>query len=175
MTPRSLFTLLIKICGVYFIIDLITILPNAFSSSVAMAYGVEDNFQIMILGFSATLLALFLFFLIIRYCILHPDRIIDKLSLDKHFTEEKFEFNMHRSTVLSIVIMLMGLWLIIQNLPDVCRSIYTYFGDKQQGLRFGESPTMKWLIFYFVKALIGYMLFTNHRFFVNLIERQRKR
>lgn len=37
---------------------------------------------------------------------------------------------------------------------------------------FRESPTSTWIIFYFVKTIIGYLLMTNSKYVVKFIESQ---
>ena len=176
MTPRSFFTLLIKILGIYLVLDSITVVPQ-FASTLFMFTdnNGNDNTTTIVLTLFMLFLILGLFFIILKYCLFKTDWIIDKLSLDKDFTEEKSELNIHRSTILSIATIVIGGLMFVDGLPSFCRSVYPYFGEKQSFGRYGENPTTGWMIFYSVKTFIGYFFMVNHRLIVNLIERQRKK
>ncbi|HNR19476.1 MAG: hypothetical protein IPJ79_08290 [Bacteroidetes bacterium] len=175
MTPRSLFIILIKVSGIYFILESLVIIPGAFSNLFSIAFGTDNSKDVMLIGVLAILLQLLVYYLILRYCIFKPDWIVDKLSLDKHFKEDKFELNIHRSTIISIVIILSGLFIFSEAIPDFFKSAYTFVGDKQRGIKFGESPNTRSLIYYSLQILVGFFLFTNHRLILNLVERQRKK
>lgn len=175
MTPRTFFTLLIKILGIYLVLGSISVVPE-FASTIFMFADTSGNNDtgIIVLTLFMLVLTLGLFFIILKYCLYKTDWIIDKLSLDKHFTEEKIEINIHRSTFLGIAIIVIGGLMFVDGLPSFCKSVFDYFSQKHAFGRFGENPMAGWLFFYFIKTSIGYLLMTNHRPLVNLIERQRK-
>ncbi len=173
MTPRSFFSVFIKILGIYLILSSITVIPQFISTFFLVTSNAGENLVNVILTILLLLLTLFVFFLILRYCIFRTDIIIDKLRLDQGFPEEKFELNMHRSTILSIAIIVIGGIMFIDALPGLCQQIFTY--TQQRNIRFLEYPNTGWIIFYFIKTLAGYLLMTNSRQVVNLIERQRKK
>lgn len=175
MTPRTFFTLLIKILGIYLVLSSISVIPQLTDTFSMFFFNRQDNaigaifFTLFILLFT-----LGLFFIILRYCLYKTDWIIDKLALDKHFTEEKIELNLHRSTILGIAIIVLGGLMFVDTLPYLSNSVYDYFGQKESFGKFGENPAIGWLIFYLVKTVLGYFIMTNHHTVVNLIERQRK-
>lgn len=157
------------------VISSITVIPQFFTTISTFFVQGEDNSGAIILTLSMTILVSALFYVILKYCLFKTDWIIDKLKLDNHFTEDKIDINIHRSTILSISVIVIGGLLLIESIPSLCQQVYSYVGEKQTYVRFGENPTTGWIIFYAVKALIGYLLITNSRLIVNLIERQRKR
>ena len=174
MTPRSFFTILIKILGIYLVLDAFTVIPQFISTLSTFGLSGDDSGLTIALTLAMLLLTLGIYYLVLRFCVYKTDWIIDKLSLDKHFTEEKFELNIHRSTVLSIATIVIGALIFVDALPTFCKSVYGYIGQKQTTGRFGENPQVGWVIFYFIKIFIGYFMVTSQRLIVNFIERQRK-
>jgi cell division protein FtsW (lipid II flippase) len=173
MTPRSLFLIFIKILGIYMVIASMTVVPQSISA-ISMFFSGADNSNdadyIIVSGLM--LLTVGLYFLILYFCVFRTDLIIDKLRLDKNFTEEKFELNIHRSTVLTIVLTVVGILVLIEAIPNLCRNIFSFV--QQKSVMFIKDPDSGWIIFYAVKALLGYILLTNSRMTVNFIERKRK-
>lgn len=176
MTPRTFFVLLIKTMGIYTLLASISVVPQIFSTlfTLLLASGRDDTLIIEII-ITMIVLVFSLFYITIRYFLFKTDWIIDKLSLDKHFTEEKFDINIHRSTVLTIAIIVIGGLMFVDALPSFCRQVYSYIGQQQSFRRFGENPAMAWMIFEGIKIFISYWLITNSRLAVNFIERQRKK
>ena len=169
MTPRTFFTIFIKIIGLYLIIGLATLVFQFLSTLFwLLGMGTENIIGTVIFGL---LLPLGIYVFIIRLCLFKTNYIIDKLALDKHFTEEKFEINIHRSTVLSIAAIVIGGLIFIEALPSLCSQIYDYFKQDKTS----EDTNVSWMIFDFVKVFIGYFLISSNRFIVNFIERKRIR
>ena len=64
--------------------------------------------DILILATITSVRIIALVIIALRLCLFRPDIIIDKLALDKGFTEERFEINIHRFTFLTLAIILTG-------------------------------------------------------------------
>jgi hypothetical protein len=175
MTPRSFFIILIKMMGIYMVLESITVIPGLFTSIYMFRNPAGENDTLgIILTFSMLLLVTALFFVTLRYCLFKTDWLIDKLSLDKHFKEEKFDLNIHRSTVLRISVIVIAGLMFVESLPSLCRQVYLYI-QQQSFESFGDHPSRGWLIFETAKVFIAYFLITNSRLVVNFIERQRKK
>ncbi len=100
--------------------------------------------------------------------------LIDKLRLDKGFTEEKLELNIHRSIVLRIAIIVTGAILFIETLPSLLKELFAYYQEINSYNGFKHYPHAGWITFYLVKLLISYFMLTSSRPIVNFIERKRK-
>lgn len=176
MTPRTFFTLVLKIMGIYLVVSSVSLVPSLFSTLLLFRDpdGQEKGAEILIV-IAILVLVLSVFYVILRLCLFKTDWIIDKLSLDKQFAEEKFEINIHRSTVLTIAIVVIGGLMFVESLPNFCLQVYHYIGQKQTFGRFGENPVTGGMIYEGIKVLISYGLMTNSRFAVNFIEKQRKK
>jgi hypothetical protein len=99
-----------------------------------------------------------------------PEIIINKLKLDEGFEEEKFEINLHRSTVLSIAIIIIGGLMLADGLPELMRQIYVYFQMQNAYDYPADKSPSGYIIFYFIKVFIGYYMVAYHRLVVNFIE-----
>lgn len=93
---------------------------------------------------------------------------IDKLKLDKGFAEERINLNIHRSTVLSVAVIVIGGVLFLDSLPLFLR---LFFKGIQQYNITGEQFESEWVLFYFVKTIIGYMVMIKNKEIVRLIDK----
>lgn len=179
MTPRSFFIIVIKIIGLYFLIDIIRVVPQ-FLSTIVMLFRGDILSTSIELIFSILLIAVYL--LLVKYILFKPDIIVDKLKLDKNFDEEKFELNIHRSTVIRIGIIIIGGIMFLDYFVPLVLNIYTYIKTENQGGITGmldmfsgnvQINTMD-IVHGGIMTLLGYFLITNSRSITNLIEKQRK-
>ncbi len=132
MTPRTFFVLLIKIMGIYMVLASLSVVPQLFSTLFTFFFSGGQNDTLITEVIITMIVFVFgLFYIIIRYCLFKTDWIIEKLSLDKHFTEEKFDINIHRSTVLTIAVVVIGGLMFVDALPSFCRQVYSYIGQQQ--------------------------------------------
>jgi hypothetical protein len=122
---------------------------------------------VVLLAFGALLLVLWL-------CFFRTDLIIDRLSLDKHFTQEQFTINMHRSTVLSIAVIVIGGIAVIDSLPYFIRDLYNYIQLRKMGDLFSDKATTDHLVIMTIQFVIGLFLLLKHRAVVNFIETKRR-
>ena|SRR5258706_9637500 len=106
MTPRSLFTIILKCLGIFFIKEFLLIIPQFLSVFLYFSRG--DTVVTGIWTLLATLALLAVYFLVFYYLIFKTEYVIQKLQLEKGFDEERFSFKIHRSSLLSIIIIVTG-------------------------------------------------------------------
>jgi hypothetical protein len=106
------------------------------------------------------------------FLVFKTEWIIGILKLDKGFNQETIPLNMHRSTILSISIIVVGGLLIVDQIPTFLRQLFIYIQEKR-ARQF--NPKIEYSILAGVKILVGVLLITEQRLFVNLIERKRKK
>jgi hypothetical protein len=175
MTPRSFFSILIKIIGIYLVIEAMAFLPQLISTTYQYGRMMNDSSQQDILGAGFfLLLAVGTYLIILRYCLFKTDWLVEKLHLDRGFSEEKFELNIHRSTILKIAIFVIGGVMIIDSLPLLCKQVYSYVQMVRIDPSFKETQSSGWMIYYFVKFSVGFCLISANRPIVNFIELKRK-
>lgn len=175
MTPRTLFTILIKLFGLSVLIDALTSVPQVLgtASMIGMSFNSDSTVSIII-GLIAVVVVTALYVIVIRICLFKTDRVIDRLSLDKHFQEEKFEINIDPSIILPIAIIVIGGLICVDSLPALCRQILAYIEQARTLGKNFENPNLAWTAFYLIKLLIGYLLISNSRKLTSWIEARQK-
>ena len=168
MTQQTLWKIIIKVFGIFLLIDTVSVLPTTVTS---MSYLITDDLQ----GFSF-LLAFFIiilicYLLILRIFILKPEWLIEKLKLDKGFDQETIDVNISKTNVIIIASIILGGLLFIDGLPILIKQIFVFFQEQQLSGRFGDKPSTQWLILNAVKVLIGYLILANYNAFAKYIEK----
>ena len=168
MTPRTLFNIILKILGVFFIKDFLALIPQIISVFYFLTESEGSNEGIWTL--ITTLLILFVYAAISFYLIFRTHLIIDKLKLDQGFDEEKIPLNIHRSTVLSISIIVIGGILVVDEIPNLCRQLFSYFQEKR--MIYGQTkPAIAYSLVSGIKIILGLILMIGQRPIVNMIEK----
>ncbi|WP_264523907.1 hypothetical protein [Flavobacterium sp. N502536] len=167
MSIKTFWIILIKILGLILILQAVSIIPE-WISSIYFIYENEDNKDLLILIF-CILLVLFIFYLISRFFLFKANWIIDKLKLDKGFENNTIELNSSQNKIISIAIIVIGGYMLIQNVPILLQQFFMFFQDKTL---FKDYPKSGWIIFYFCKAVIGYLLMTNSFRIAKFIEKE---
>lgn len=172
MTLRTLFNIILKIFAFLFIKDLIDVLLQLLSVGLYLTKPETVTESIWTLLFTLFMLAVYVF---ISYILLfRTNVVIDKLKLDKGFDEETISVNIHRSTILSIAIIVIGGYMVVDEIPNLCRRLFSYYQERR--LTYGQTnPSISTSVLSGVKIIIGFLLMWEQRAIVNLIERQRKR
>jgi hypothetical protein len=171
MTTRSLFNIILKILGIFFIKDILATLPQLLSIILYLtkADTVDESIWTLVM----TILILLVYGLVSYYLIFKSDLIIDKLKLDKGYDHETIPLNIHRSTILSISIIVMGGLIIADEIPNLCRQLFAYFQEKR--MTYGQTnPSISYSVLAGAKIVIGLLLIGNQRLIVNFIELKRR-
>ena len=98
--------------------------------------------------------------------------------MDKNFSEEKFETNIHHSTIIKLAIIFIGGYLIINYFVPLILELYTFIQNKTQDENFYYDglPSSKYinLIHNTIMVLIGYFMLGNSKRISNFLEYKRK-
>lgn len=156
MQIRTFWTLLLKLLGLWLLLSCVYILPQFFSLFYYINEDLDMKDLLPLLGI--IVLTITIFYLIIKLFLFKTDWLIDKLKLDQNFTEERIDLNIKSATVLRIAVIIVGGLIFVDTLPSLCQQLFQFFNQK---MLLREYPETGWLIFNFVKALIGYLLMTN--------------
>ncbi|MDR7371652.1 hypothetical protein [Flavobacterium aquidurense] len=162
MLINTFWKILLKIVGLWILFLSMTIIPQYFA---ALAF-TDDKLNI--LNWVMLFLALITYTSIIRLFVFKTEWIIEKLKLNENFEEERIDVNIKTSTILTISIIILGGLILIETIPTFCSKLYAF---SQQQFQFKDYTDSSWLIFYFIKLIIGYLLLTNGKNFTNFIER----
>ena len=180
MTPKSFFIIVIKIIGLYFLIDILRVVPQFLSTLTMLFRGDALSASI---GLIVSVLLVGVYLLLVKYILFNPDKIVDKLRLDKNFDEEKLELNIHRSTVIKVGVIIVGGVTLLDYFVPLILNIYSYIKALNQGEMMGMLDTFSGntsintmdLVHGGIMTLLGYFLIANSNTITNWIERQRKK
>lgn len=160
MTPRALFHVILKIFGLVFLKDIIAALPPALA---ALFFFRDPGFAgpgLWTAGFNLLIIIIYAF---MAFCLLfRTGWIIDKLKLDKGFSQEYFTFNVSSGTVLTVAIIVMGGVLLLNEIPDFFRLVSSYYRQKRS--MFGQMNTdTSYIIYSAVKIMLALLLIGERR------------
>ncbi|HWI93947.1 MAG TPA: hypothetical protein VNT20_21885 [Flavisolibacter sp.] len=169
MNPRSLFNIILKVMGIYFIKEALLLLPQILTCFRFLNQGWRTEAWFMLFS---VIITLAIYSLVIFYFVLDTDTVIDKLDLTKGIEEENLSLTVHRSTVLSIVIILIGIVTVITALPYFLQSLSTYFAEKR--FNYGSSPSPERFILYAAELVLAILMIIYQKVIVNFIELKRR-
>lgn len=167
MLINTFWKIIIKIIGLWLLFSCISIIPQFFST-LSFSNGSLD-FQSLLAIWLMLFGAIVLYILIIRLFLFKAEWIVDKLKLEKNFNEERINLEIKSSTILTIAIIVIGGLTIIESVPDFCSGLFNFL---QQKMLFKDYPDSHWLVFHFIKIIIGYLLMTNGKRLAGYIEKE---
>ncbi len=159
MTPRTLFLIIIKLFGLYMILEFLAGVPAMLSyGSMFGRWNFSEimNFLLVVPG------VILLYYIIIRLLLFKGSWIIDKLSLDKHFDQEIIDIKIDSLAVVQIAIIVLGGLLFIDTLPTLIKEIILIAKSKQEGSIIRDSG-FGYLVYWVCKFTLGYLLLTNSK------------
>ena len=172
MTPRNLFNVVLKIFGLFFLREIVFILPPLISSF--LYFTKPDSIQDGLFTFIATNLITFFYCFIIYQLIFKTNSIVNKLKLDQGFNQENFSFNISTSLVLTIALIVTGGVILTNEIPNFCNRFFSYFQEKR--LSHGMTkPDFSYTIVSGAKIIIGLLLLGERKRIVEFIVQQQVR
>ncbi|MGQ7947567.1 hypothetical protein [Flavobacterium sp. WC2509] len=156
MLIKTFWKILIKIIGLWILFGCISLIPQFFStlSFTDGLLDVKNLIPIWLMLFGSILAYAF----VIRLFLFKTDWIIEKLKLEKNFTEERIDIKISSTEILTISIIIIGGLIIVESLPLFFSRLIDFFQQKSQLKEYHETS---WLVYYFFKLIIGYLLVTN--------------
>lgn len=167
MTIRTFWTILLKMLGLYLVFDSAAVVLQMLNFIITPTFVAPGNIDFISMGIY--LLGVALYILLLWLFLFKTTWLIDKLHLDKGFTEEKLELTLAHSSVLTIAVIVIGGLMLVDSLPQLCRETFNFFQSQNV---FREEPETTYLIFHAVKTVLGYLLMTNSKRIVSFINKQ---
>jgi flagellar biosynthesis protein FlhB len=169
MTQGSLFNLILKVLGIFFLKDILASFTQLFSTALYFsdyASGSEAAKNL------AIALVPMLFFSAITYLLIFRTGLVLRwLNLDSR--SEAFSLQVHRSVILSISIIVIGGLQLVNEIPELFRHVTYYVQERKLYTRMAR-PDISYLILSITKILIGLLLIVFNRRLVGLIEMRRR-
>ena len=173
MKAKELFTIILKIFGIYLIKDVLLAIPPVLGQVVQFF---EVSRDIGFFSFVFSLLNLGLHLLIAYLLLFKPNWLISKLKLTADLSEEPLKFNMHRSSIYTIAIIVTGLLILVFAIPTLVKQIYYWYGymDARKRMFGPQSYNYSGLLIAITEVIIGLLFLGNQRTLVNFIESRKR-
>ena len=170
MSPRSLFSIILKVVGIFFIKNILISVANIIP---ALSQIKKDDFRDYTILSLVILVLEGVVYLLLTYLLLFKTNwVIDKLKLNQGFQEDTFNFNIHRSNILRIAIIILGSLIIIDAIPSIVQQLLYFIEMRKDKL---ANANINFAIFPTVKLFIGIFLIVYQRTLVNFIEYKQRR
>lgn len=167
MQINTFWKILLKIVGIWLLFSCISIIPQ-FYSTLSFTNGNLNTETLMMIWFMLVV-SIVIYILIIRLFLFKTEWLVEKLKLERNFKEEKIDLNIKSLTVLTIAIIVIGGLMIAESLPNFCSGLFNFL---QQKTLFKDYPDSHWLIYHFLKIIIGYLLLTNGKRLAKYIDKE---
>ncbi|MGQ1947870.1 hypothetical protein ACT3CD_12305 [Geofilum sp. OHC36d9] len=168
MTIRTFWILFLKVLGIWLVLSGLTTIPQFIGAISFFGDNSQDNFFAVIYILALLLIVVGAYFVIMKLFIFNSTWIIDKLKLDKGIKEEKIDMSISLKTILTISTIVIGGLILVDALPMLCKYFFTFI---QQESLFRDAPQSNWIIFYSLKAFIGYLIMTNSKLITDYIKK----
>lgn len=167
MGSRSLFNLVLKVIGIFFIRDILEAFSHTLSAIVYFPqYG---SGQEALVNLAATLPALILYILITWLFLFKTEGIINFLRLDKNVGEQQVPLTIERSSILKAAVVIAGFWILVNEVPEFFRHAIYYFQERKLYVRM-TRPDISYPIMSAIKILIALILIVFNKLVVKLID-----
>jgi hypothetical protein len=173
MKAKDIFTIILKVIGIITIKDLLIALPSLLA--FASEYPGYDR-GTFFLALIALIIPIAFYISLIYLLLFRTEIIITKLKLESNLTSEPLLINMHRSSILSIAIIIVGLLFIGWAIPPLIKNLYYWysFNKTSGGIMSNQSYKFDEIIYLAAQMIIGLLLLGNQRVLINFIELKRK-
>lgn len=171
MSPRSLVDLVLRILGVFFLKDVLEALSRFFSVLVYLPQ--YDSAREGYVNLGVTVPALVLYSLLCWVLIFRSGWLIRVLKLDRFSAGEPVSFSYQRSALLSVAVIFIGGWTLVNELPELFRHMVYYVQERKLYVRMAR-PDVSYLLMSAAKVMVGLVLIIFNRFIVRFIEIRRR-
>ena len=171
MRPASLFTIILKVFGLFILKDLLIALPGLLTG---LSFIVENSINVSTWFVLAQVLTFLIYFLLIYLLVFRTEWVIEKLRLTRGFADEPMPFPLEPVTVLTIVVMIIGGIIVIDAIPELVNQVLAY-ARKNDSPFTQQSGTVKDVLIALLKLAMGLFLLGYTRQIVAFIESRRKK
>ena len=167
MEPRSLFNLILKVIGVFFIRNILEAFSRFLSVLVYLPQYSTENEGYFNLG--VTIPPLILYTLFVWALIFRTDSVINMLKLDKNLGGINPQIQFERRTVLVTAVLIIGGWMLVNEIPEFFRHGVYYYQERRLYRRM-IRPDVSYLGMSAFKIAIACGLIVFNRPVVRLLE-----
>jgi hypothetical protein len=167
MAPRSLFNLILKVIGLFFIKDILEALSHTISAIVYIPQ--YSSAREAFFNVAVSLPLLLLYTLLAWFFIFRADWIINILRLDKNAQDNAVSITVERHMLLTSAVIIAGAWLLVNEIPEFFRHAVYYYQERKLYVRM-TRPDVSYIVMSAVKIVIGLLLVIFNKPIVSVIE-----
>jgi hypothetical protein len=167
MAPRSLFNLILKVIGLFFIKDILEALSHTISAIVYIPQ--YSSAREAFFNVAASLPLFGLYTLLAWFFIFRTDRIITILRLDKDSQDNAVSITVERHMLLTSAVIIAGAWLLVNEIPEFFRHAVYYYQERKLYVRM-TRPDVSYIVMSAAKIAIGLFLIIFNKPIVSVIE-----
>jgi len=171
MTPRSLFNIVLKVLGIYFIKDVLLALSQ--TVSIIAYFPQYDSPREGIYSLAMAAGPLLVYTLFSWLLVFQTNRITHFLRLDREESDVMLPVRIHRSIILSLAVIVTGGITLVNELPELVRHGVYYIQERKIYARMAH-PDVSYFLMATFKVGIGLLLIIFNRIIVNFIEYRRR-
>jgi hypothetical protein len=169
MTPRTLFIIILRVLGILSLKELFIAIPQLISAIVMFFQGYSISGGLFMIVISLLTVALVLW---ISYTLIFKaDFLVARLGLDQNFTESILNLNISVSSVLRIAIIVTGALLLISEIPEFSRIIYSLLQQRNLTYLGNGSPDWSPAVFSAVKIVLALLIIGERNRILQFLER----
>jgi hypothetical protein len=172
MTPRSLFNIIIKIFGLFFLKETIN---TIIQFGTSLIYFVKGNAtEEVVWAFIITSFVVAIYAFIFFKLVFNTNYIIDKLKLDQGFNQADFSFNISTPKILMTALFVVAGVILVNEIPNLCRNLFSDF----QEIRLSRGMTkinFSYSIISVVKIVLALLLIGERNRIINFVEKRRSK
>jgi NADH:ubiquinone oxidoreductase subunit 5 (subunit L)/multisubunit Na+/H+ antiporter MnhA subunit len=174
MTPRSLFVIILKIFGLYFVKEIVVSIPQVTPVLLLLTRGNESAGDgILFLFF--TLIVLLFYSLVAYHLLFKPNYWVDRFKLDKGFEQTEFTLNMPISSVLTIALFVISGVILVNEIPFFCKQVYDFVQTGEERRIGIVKINFSHIIISIVKMIIALLLIGERKRIIAFIEERQNK
>ena len=173
MKAKDLFTIILKVFGIYLIKDVLVSIPPVLDIFYKFS---QFSADVAVFSLFVSLLTLAFYCGIVYLLIFKTNWIISKLQLTSNLSDEPLEMNLHRSSVYTIAIVISGIVILAFAIPQLVRELYAWYEylDVRKSIFGAEYFDFSQLVKTLAEVIIGLLFLGNQKTLVNFIESRRR-
>lgn len=178
MTPKSLFNLILKVFGLFFLREIVYLIPQLVSIILSYTetndlawkqFNIEENISIII-----TVFAILFYAFIIYQLLFNTNKIIDILKLDQEYYQKEFSFNLSNSQILTISLIVIGAIILLNEIPNFLTHIFSLVIEKKYTHNIA-SFNYSYLVSSGIKIIIALLIIGERKRIIEFIQKSKQR
>jgi hypothetical protein len=173
MTAKDLFTIILKVFGIYLIKDVLFGIPPILDFFFR---GFKLSPDVAVFSLIISFFVLGLRLAIVYLLLFKTSYLISQLKLTSDLSEKPLVVNMHRSSVYTIAIIVTGLIILTFSIPALVKHVYRWYEyvvSKQRVLG-GYDYDYTGMFTSIAEVIVGLLFLGNQQTLVNFIESRRR-